>query len=132
MAASFFDNRQPTLISRKFSVRARLHNEALLLAFLDQLIKSGKGAMSRPFDRGVAACRCLRPGIQILAVLMVMAVPTEELPVAPVGWIVVVVVVAVVDGQLAKAAAAKLTTAMSADMREELESLLAVARLAFL
>jgi hypothetical protein len=55
-----------------------------------------------------------------------MAVNAQQLPIAAVGRIVVVVVVLVVNGQLPQSLARKLATAARADMREELQRTLPI------
>jgi hypothetical protein len=59
-------------------------------------------------------------------VLIVVAVETEQFPVAPVWWIVVVVMVFVMDCELAQLLTFKFTPAMRADPREYLEGLFTV------
>ncbi|VTR69370.1 hypothetical protein DESC_740109 [Desulfosarcina cetonica] len=57
---------------------------------------------------------------------VVVAIDTQQLPVAAVGWIVVVVVVAMMDGQFPQLFAAELAAAAAADMREQFQGFLAV------
>jgi hypothetical protein len=63
-------------------------------------------------------------------VLVVVAVEAQELPVAAVGRVVVVVVVLVMDRQLVQSGTAELSRATRADPRIELQRLLAVGLLA--
>ena len=62
--------------------------------------------------------------------LVIVAVEAEQFPVAAVGWIVVMVVVPVVDRQLAKLLAFEFPDASGADMREKLQGFFAVSGLA--
>ena len=59
-----------------------------------------------------------------------MAIQAEKLPVASVGWIVVVVVVPVMHRKLLQVLARELARAAAADPRIDLEGLLAVALVA--
>ena len=58
--------------------------------------------------------------------LVVVAVDAQQLPVAAVGWIVPVVMVLVMNGQLPQFLAGKLAAAFSADPREDLQCLIPV------
>src|SRR5688572_33172854 len=60
------------------------------------------------------------------SVLVLVAVHAEELPVAAVRRVVIVIAVLVMDGELAQARAGECARAAAADVREELEGLLAV------
>src|SRR5687767_2167378 len=71
--------------------------------------------------RGIARLGVLHP-----RVLVLMAVDAEQLPVAAVGRIVVVVAVLVVHGELAQPLAAEFARAAAADPRQDLERLLAI------
>jgi len=51
-------------------------------------------------------------------VLIVVTVKAEQLPVASIGGIVIVIVVLVMDGELAQFLAVKFTSAVCADPRE--------------
>jgi hypothetical protein len=59
-------------------------------------------------------------------VLIVVAVETEQFPVAPVWWIVVVVMVFVMDCELAQLLTFKFTPAMRTDPRKHFEGLFTV------
>jgi hypothetical protein len=59
-------------------------------------------------------------------VLILVTVETEQLPVAPVGWIVVVVVVPVMDREFAKLFAAEFAAASPTNPRIHLEGLLSI------
>jgi hypothetical protein len=61
-----------------------------------------------------------------------MAVDAQQLPVASVGGIVVVVVIAMMHGQLTQFFPFKLTATAPAHMRIHFQSLLAITSLAFL
>ena len=62
----------------------------------------------------------------ISLVLIVVAVETQQLPVAPVGRIVVVVVVLVMDRELAQFLAVKFSSAVRTDPRKHFERLLSI------
>ena len=64
--------------------------------------------------------------VQIAGVLVVMAVDTQQLPVAAVGRIVSVIMVFMMDRQLAQLFAGKITAAFCADPREDLQRLFSV------
>src|SRR5690606_30770279 len=68
--------------------------------------------------------------VELPRVLVVMAVHAQQLPVAAVGRVVVVVVVAVVDRQFLHVGAGELARAAAADPRVHLQRPLAVAFLA--
>ena len=59
-------------------------------------------------------------------VLIVVAVETQQLPVVPVGRIVVVVVVLVMDRELAQLLAIKFASAVRTDPRKHFERLLSI------
>jgi len=56
-------------------------------------------------------------------VLIVVTVETQQLPVASVGWIVIVVVVLVMNRELAQLLAVKFASAVRTDPREHFERL---------
>ena len=62
----------------------------------------------------------------ISLVLIVVAVETQQLPVAPVGRIVVVVVILVMDRELAQLLAVKFASTMRTDPRKHFERLLPI------
>jgi hypothetical protein len=64
--------------------------------------------------------------------LVIVAVNAEQLPVATVRRVVVVVVVLVVDGELAHVGVVELTRAASADPRKQFQRLAAVTLLALI
>ena len=70
--------------------------------------------------------------IQISRVLIVVTIKTKELPVAPVGRIVIVVVVLVMDRELTEFLALKIAPAPSTDPGIDLECLLSIALLPLL
>src|SRR5262249_43448073 len=70
------------------------------------------------------------PRLHLPLVLIVMAIQAQQLPIATVRRIVVVVVVAVMYGQLAQVLVGELAAAAPADPGVDLERLLAVAALA--
>src|SRR5258708_6274672 len=69
---------------------------------------------------------------QLPLVLVVVAVQAEQLPVAAVGRVVVVIVVAVMDGQLAQVGSREFAAAAAADPRIDLERLFPIASFALL
>src|ERR1700739_260512 len=80
-----------------------------------------------------AGCIAATAGrFQLPLVFIVMAVKAQQLPVAAVRRIVVVIVVAVVDRQLAQVGLGEFAAAATADPRIDLEGLLPVALFAFL
>ena len=86
--------------------------------------KGGKGRRSIWFS---VRRRLTRRGRHLIPLmLIVMTIETQQLPVAPVGWIVIVVVVFVMDGELAQFLAVKLSSAVRTNPREHLEGLLPI------
>lgn len=69
-----------------------------------------------------ASCRL----IQYARVLVVVAIQTEQFPIAAVRWVVIVIVVFVVYRQLAQAHARKLATASPANPWKQFERLLTI------
>jgi hypothetical protein len=59
-------------------------------------------------------------------VLVIVTIETKQLPVAPVGWIVVMVVVLVMDRELAEPLAVKFSAAVRTDPWKQLERLLPI------
>lgn len=64
--------------------------------------------------------------IQVARVLIVMAVEAQQLPIAAIRGIVVVIVIFMVDGKLPKLLAAKFPAASGADPWQDLKSLFPV------
>ena len=75
---------------------------------------------------GAASIGSIASRFQLPLVFVVMAVQAQQLPVAAIGRVVVVIVVPVMNGQLAKVGAFELTRAATADPRIDLERLLSV------
>src|SRR3989442_9497201 len=69
---------------------------------------------------------------QVPPVFVVVAVQTQQLPVAAIGRVVVVIVVSVVDGQFAHVGARELSGAAPADPRVDLQRLFPIAPFALL
>ena len=94
---------------------------------LDQVSEMGEGREGR---RSILlpARRCLTRRVSHLIplVLIVVAVETEQFPVAPVGRIVVVVVVLVMDRELAQLLAVIFASAVRTDPRKHFERLLSI------
>jgi len=80
------------------------------------------------FTRDVGARRA--PADLVLLVLVVVAVDTQQLPIATVGRVVGMIVILVMDGQLLKSFARELPAAAAADMGEKLQRALTIARTA--
>lgn len=80
--------------------------------------------MLRPRRRLSIRISDLLPGV-----LIFVTVDTQQLPVTAIGWIVVVVMVSVMDRQLAEFFAAKFTSAAPTNPRIQLEGLLPIALL---
>ena len=72
------------------------------------------------------SCPTIRVSNLIPRVLIVVTVETQQLPVAPVGWIVVVVMVLVMDRELTKLFAAKFASAPRTDPGIHFERLRAI------
>src|SRR5687768_13278319 len=108
---------------------ARVCARARLALFLQQLGEALEG----PVGGGLLVG--LRPrfrggfGVLDARVLVLVAVDAQELPVAAVGRVVVVVAVPVVHGELAQPLAVELARAARADPRQDLQRLRAVVRL---
>ena len=64
---------------------------------------------------------------QLPLVFVVMAVQAQQLPVAAIGRVVVMIVVPVMNGQLTKVGVGKFAPAATTDSRIDLEGLLSVA-----
>ena len=86
--------------------------------------KGGEGRRSIWFS---ARRRLTRRGRHLISLmLIVMTIETQQLPVAPVGWIVIVVVVLVMNGELAQLLAVKLSPAVRTDPWEHFERVLSI------
>jgi hypothetical protein len=93
-----------------------------LLFVLQQGIEVGKRPVGSRRLFIAARLRSFIPFlIQILRVLIVVAVDAEQLPIAAVRGVVVVVVILVMDGELTKPLARKFAAAPSTDPWEHLE-----------
>ena len=99
----------------------------LLDLALEQVSEMGEGRESRGSIL-FPARRCLTRRISHLPslVLIVVAVETEQFPVAPVMRIVVVVVVLVMDRELVQFLAVKFASAVRTDPRKHFERLLSI------
>ena len=87
----------------------------------------GKGREGRWSILLSARCRLIRRGSHLIPLmLIVVTIETEQLPVAPVGWIIIVVVVLVMDRELAQFLAVKFSSAVRTDPRKHLERLLPI------
>ena len=63
----------------------------------------------------LVATEIAESGVSVAGVLVVMAIDTQQLPIAAIRWIIVMIVVAVVYRQLLKAFRVELTRAATAD-----------------
>ena len=81
-----------------------------------------RGGFAGLFGRNVALRR-----FELALVLVVVAVQAQEFPVAAVGRVVVVIVVAVVDGEFAQVGGGEFAGAAAADPRIDLEGFFAIA-----
>lgn len=93
---------------------------------LQQLFQTSEWRVGRhpAFRRRAAGTLCC---LQLPLVFIVMAVETKQFPVAAVRWVVVVIVIAVVNGQLTEVGAREHSSAATADPRIDLQRLLTVA-----
>ena len=66
--------------------------------------------------------------VQIPGVLLVMALETQQFPIAAVRWIVVVVVILMMDCKLAQSFACEFTAAPSTDVGENLQRSVPISR----
>src|SRR6266513_5513967 len=78
---------------------------------------------------GAASIGSSASRFQLPLVFVVMAVEAQQLPVAAIGQVVVVVVVPVMNGQLTKVGVCEFAAAAATDPRIDLECLLSVALL---
>jgi hypothetical protein len=94
---------------------------------LEQVSEMGKGRKSRgSILRPARRCLTRRVSHLIPLMLIVVAVETEQFPVAPVMRIVVVVVVLVMDRELVQFLAVKFASAVRTDPRKHFERLLSI------
>ena len=117
--------------------RCRVQN-AVLCAFQpgslfgEQVLQIGEGLRGG----AIGVCLAIAPGLdcrvvlELARVLVVVTIQTQQLPVAAVGGIVVVVVVAVMHGQLLQVLAHELARAAATNPRIDLQRLLAVTQFA--
>ena len=66
-------------------------------------------------------------GLQLPLVFVVVAVQTEQLPIAAIRWVVVVIVITVVNGQLTQIGACEHSSAAATDPRVDLQRSLTIA-----
>jgi hypothetical protein len=91
-------------------------------------IESRKRIVSGNCGPFAAGERIIRPvGDRMPVMLIVMTINAQQLPVAAIGWVVVVIVILVVDGELAKPFAFKLAPAAAANGRKHFKCPLAIA-----
>ena len=100
-----------------------LRRDSCLIVGLEQFVQAGKGVI------GGVVLFTLVAGVHRLmfGVLMIMAVDAEQLPVAAIGRVVVVVVVLVMHCQLAQLFAFEIPAAMAAHPRKQFQGLFTVA-----
>lgn len=105
------------------------HSERLTALVSQHRLEVGEGRvgcrLSLVRTAGIAAC-----GFELALVFIVMAVEAEQLPVAAVGRVVLVIVVAMMHGQFAQVAKGKFTGASAAYPRINLQRLFAIALVA--
>ena len=65
--------------------------------------------------------------LNLFLMFVVMAINAQQFPIAAIGWVVVVVVVAMVHGQFAQIGVGEFPSAATADPRIDLEGFFAVA-----
>ena len=99
------------------------------LLAVQQLLEIREWRMGRNTAAAASVAR-ITGRFQLPPVLVVMAVQAQQFPVAAIRRIVVVIVVAVMDRQLAQVGAREFARATTADPRIDLERLLSVALLA--
>ncbi len=105
------------------------------LGFFEQIFQIGKGLRRGVFVRTLPVTNtrlARRVVIEFACVFVVVAVQAEQFPIAAVRRVVVVIVIAVMHGELLQVFASKLTRAAAADPRVNFERLLAVAEFAAL
>ena len=95
----------------------------LLLAF-EQLPEIRERRMGR--DAASASSARIASRFQLPLVFIVMAVQTQQLPVAAIAWVVVVIVVPVMNGQLTKVSVREFAPAATADPWIDLQRLLSI------
>src|SRR3954462_10406193 len=78
-------------------------------------------------DAASASTAPIASRFQSPLVFIVMAIQTQQLPVAAIGWVVVVIVVPMMNGQLTKVSVREFATAATADPRIDLQRLLSIA-----
>ena len=81
-------------------------------------------------SRAVANLRVIAAaagGFQLALMLIVVTVQAKQFPVAAIGWVVVVIVVPMMDRQLAQVGAGEFARAAAADPGIDLERLFAIA-----
>lgn len=81
--------------------------------------------MSRRLS-GVCAAGISPGGLQLTLVFIVVAIEAEQFPVAAIGWVVPMVVVAVMHCEFAQIVAGEFAGAAAADPRVDFQGLLAI------
>ena len=90
-----------------------------------QICQAGEGTCLAFSSAGLTAI-VPRAVFQFPLMFVVMTVQAQQFPVAAIGWVVVVVVVAVMDGQLVQVAAVEFARATTTDPGIELQGLLSI------
>jgi hypothetical protein len=99
----------------------------LLGLALEQIRKLREGREGRRLVLLSARCRLTRRASHLISlVLIIVAVETEQLPVAPVWRVIIVVVVFVMNGELVQFLAVKFAPAVATDPRKHLECALSI------
>lgn len=97
------------------------------MGFLQHFPESGKGGVGDLcFVDSILIGPALPLGLEGAGVLVVVTVDAEQLPVAPVGGVVFIIVILVMDGQFLQFLAGKLPPAFGADPRKDLQGLVPV------
>ena len=118
---------RPTPVHRGWAGKNRDFFGILLDLALEQVSELGERREGRRSILLSARRRLTRRASHLIPlVLIVVAVETEQLPVAPVGRIVVMVVVLVMDRELAQLLAVKFASAVRTDPRKHFERLLSI------
>ena len=121
-----------TSLYRKQTVEKRSFQQPAysLLVLGEELIQAREGLVSRAI--GVALARRINCALLFYQarMLVVVTVQTQQFPVTAVGRIIVVIVIAVMDGQLVQVRAREFTRTTPADPRIHLERLLTIALVA--
>ena len=93
-------------------------------------LEVGEGRVGRRVRSAIGNSGSAPRGFELALVLVVVAVETEQLPVAAVGRVVLVIVVAVMHSQFAQVAAGEFAGTAAADPWVDFQGLFAIALIA--